>query len=133
MHFARFAAFLIVFMVLTACSDQDQVGPEIHDTKYRSVNASGEALGPDVADGPCVQDIFTSLVWEVKTTKAGLHHRDHTYTWFDPDEAVGELDYRGVPNGGQCQGSACDTSAFVAAVNESALCGYTDWRIADTR
>lgn len=128
MRTAKILIAITSLFLLSACDDSQQVGPEIHDTKYRSVNASGEALGPEVFGGPCVQDLFTSLVWEVKTQEKGLHHRDNTYTWFDPDEAVGELDYRGVPNGGECVGSACDIHAFVAAVNEEALCGYSDWR-----
>lgn len=118
------------FLTLVACSDQDSTGAEIHDTKYRAVNAKGEAMGPEIAGGVCVLDQFTSLTWEAKTESAGLHHRDNTYTWFNPDEAHdGELDYRGWPDGGECTGSACDTSAFVAAVNQSGLCGYSDWRM----
>ncbi|MDX1410474.1 MAG: DUF1566 domain-containing protein [Saprospiraceae bacterium] len=128
-RFALFSTALLCLVLLAACSDSEQVGPEIHDTKYRSVTATGEMLGPEIAEGPCVQDVFTSLVWEVKSEQAGLHHRDNTYSWFDPDEAVGELDYRGLPDGGSCQGSACDTHAFVTVVNETALCGYTDWRM----
>lgn len=125
----RFLIMMFFAFFIAACSDENQVGPEIHDTKYRSMNAEGEVADAEVAGGPCVQDMFTSLVWEVKTLEAGLHHRDNTYTWYDPDEAVGELDYRGLADGGECQGSACDTHEFVLAVNETALCGFTDWRM----
>ena len=80
--------------------------------------------------GPCVLDQFTGLIWEAKTESAGLHDRHNTYSWFNPDEdAVGELDYRGKPNGGSCSGSDCDTHAFVAAVNEAGHCGFNDWRM----
>jgi hypothetical protein len=121
---------ILCLFVLAGCSDETPRGPEIHDTKYRSVDADGNVLGPDIASGSCVQDQFTSLIWEVKTEEPGLHHRDNTYTWFDPEEAHGgELDYRGQPDGGECVGSECDTTAFVAAVNAQGLCGYNDWRM----
>ena len=75
-------------------------------------------------------DQYTGLMWEVKTDHPGLHHWEHTYSWYDPDEAHdGKLDYRGRPDGGDCQGSACDTHAYVEAVNQAGLCGHRDWRV----
>jgi len=115
-------------LLISACGPSGP-GPEIHDSKYVALDAEGQQLPADVA-GPCVLDQFTGLVWEVKSREEGLHHRDNTYTWFDPDEdASGELDYRGKPDGGQCAGSACDTSALVATVNQATHCGFDDWRI----
>lgn len=113
---------------LAACGPSGP-GPAIHDTKYVALSEDGTQLEAGL-QGPCVLDQFTGLVWEVKTDQPGLHSREHTYTWFNPDEdASGELDYRGRPDGGECSGSACDTSAFPAAVNEAGWCGYHDWRI----
>jgi len=114
---------------LTACDKQAGPGPEIHDTKYVALDSTGKQLEPGLA-GPCVLDQFTGLVWEAKSETSGLHDSRNTYSWFNPDEPVGEeLDYRGKPDGGECSGSACDTTAFVQAVNASAYCGFTDWRM----
>lgn len=75
----------------------------------------------------CTRDNVTGLIWEVKTD-SGLHAYDNTYSWFNPDEAVnGETP--GVENGGVCQGSSCDTHAFIQKVNELELCGNSDWRL----
>lgn len=121
---------LVTSLLLAACQREAAPGPEIHDTKYRAVNAQGEVLDPSMAPGACVYDEFTQLTWEVKTTGPGLRSRDNTYSWYDPTEAHdGELDYRGLANGGQCEGSACDSWAYVEAVNATGLCGYSDWRL----
>ncbi|MFP8780361.1 DUF1566 domain-containing protein [Hydrogenophaga sp. RWCD_12] len=58
----------------------------------------------------CVQDQVTGLYWEGKTDDGGLRDKDHTYT-------------------SQGGGAATDTSGYVAAVNASTLCGFTDWRV----
>ena len=121
---------LLPTLALVSCGGETGPGPEIHDTKYRAVDASGLVLNPAEAPGACVQDEFTGLIWEVKEDSGGLRDAQHTYSWFDPEEShAGELDYRGLPDGGDCRGSACDTAAYVAAVNAVALCGYTDWRM----
>lgn len=120
---------LSLLALLTACGDSGP-GPEIHDTKYRAVGTSGALLPTSNAPGICTLDEFTGLSWEVKTDSGGLRDARHTYTWYDPEEAHGgDLDYRGTPGGGECSGSACDTAAYVAAVNATALCGFTDWRM----
>jgi len=117
-------------LALAACKRDPAPGPEIHDTKYRAVSASGEVLDAAVAPGVCVLDQFTGLTWEVKSDQPGLHDRRNTYSWYNPQEAHDdELDYRGSPDAGSCLGSACDTSALVDAVNIERLCGYSDWRM----
>jgi len=117
-------------LLLPACGRDPVPGPEIHDTKYRAVSASGEVLDAAVAPGVCVLDQFSGLTWEVKSDTPGLHDWRNTYSWYDPQEAHdGELDYRGNPDAGVCLGSACDTSALVEAVNATGLCGYSDWRL----
>ena len=77
----------------------------------------------------CVRDDVTGLMWEIKTTDGGLHDQGHTYTWYDPDpETNGGAP--GTEDGGECGGGvACDTHAYVAAVNERGLCGHADWRL----
>jgi len=118
------------FPFLSACDREPAPGPEIHDTKYRAVSASGEVLDASVAPGACVLDQFTGLVWEVKSDQPGLRFHANTYSWYDPQEShEGELDYRGTADGGSCSGSSCDTASLVAAVNAAGLCGYSDWRM----
>lgn len=57
----------------------------------------------------CVKDNVTGLIWEGKEA-SGTRAGSNTYTnWGD--------------------GRAGDASAYVAAVNAQALCGYTDWRL----
>jgi hypothetical protein len=114
---------------LGGCDNQSGPGPDIHDTKYIALSADGEQLEAGQA-GPCVLDQFIGLVWEVKTSTPGLHDSRNTYSWFNPNESVGEeLDYRGKPDGGECSGSACDTTALVEAVNTVGYCGFKDWRM----
>lgn len=114
---------------VTGCDSQPGLGPDIHDRKYVGLGSDGEEL-PEGESGACVLDRFTGLVWEVKTDDGGLRDHRHTYSWFDPEEdAGGELDYRGRPDGGRCSGSACDTHAYLEAVNAVELCGYHDWRM----
>lgn len=123
------ALSLAIALALAACDSRSGPGPEIHDTKYLGIDDEGQTLPPG-QQGPCVLDQFTGLIWEVKSADSGLRSREHTYSWFDPEEdAGGELDYRGKPDGGQCRHSGCDTHAFVAAVNAAGLCGFTDWRM----
>jgi chitinase len=123
----------MVLGLLTACDSRSGSGPgpgpEIHDSKYVAIDAEGGQLEPGVP-GPCVLDQFTGLIWQAKSDVPGLNSRDNTYSWFNPNEdAGGELDYRGKPDGGACSGSACDTWAVVLATNEAGYCGYKDWRM----
>jgi hypothetical protein len=120
---------LCTSLFLAACDSRSGPGPDIHDSKYAALGADGEQL--EVGEtGPCVLDQFTGLIWEVKADTPGLHDRNSTYTWFNPEEdSSGELDYRGMPDGGECDGSGCDTFALVQAVNEAGYCGYNDWRL----
>ena len=112
------ALTIIPCLTLVACGGGEFENP--HDSKYERVTVGTET---------CVIDGQTGLMWQLKSRAAGLHSADNTYSWYDPDEAVGELDYRGLPNGGSCTGSDCDTTSYVAAVNAAGLCGYSDWRM----
>ena len=82
-----------------------------------------------IGDDVCVFDSSTRLLWQTKTLEPGLNQASNTYSWYDPDEANGELDYRGLEDGGSCVGSKCDTWHYVKAVNAAGLCGYNDWRV----
>jgi len=107
-------------LLLASCSQDPDDTANPHDTKYAT-----QEVGSDV----CVLDTATQLFWETKSTVSGLHNAANTYSWYAPDEANGELDYRGLEDGGACDGSACDTWHFVQAVNQAGFCGYHDWRM----
>ncbi len=90
---------------------------------------------PTVGENPnnwgCVKDHVTGLIWEVKSTQ-GLQSSENTYSWLMPKKnANGGL--AGTKNAGRCQGSSCDTEAYIQAVNDAGLCGHTDWRLPTKR
>ncbi len=111
------ALYLCSAALLGACGGESGPGYAIHDTKYSST-----------AEG-CIEDTVTGLVWEVKSEQPGLHDWRNTYSWYNPEQAHNELDYRGTSDAGTCVGSACDTWEYVIAINKTGLCGYFDWRV----
>jgi Protein of unknown function (DUF1566) len=121
-------------MLLGGCEQEAPPGPDIQDTKYAMVGADGlpidaDRAGSDGQSWPCVLDQFTGLTWEAKADEPGLHDWRNTYSWYEPDEPVEPVDYRGTPDGGECVDSACDTHDFVRAVNAAGYCGFDDWRM----
>jgi len=107
-------------LLLASCGRNPEDVVNLHDTKFSLVAEAGDT---------CVLDSYTGLVWQMKTLDAGLNSAANTYSWFDPNEANGELDYRGLEDGGVCDGSACDSWHYVKAVNEKGYCGHSDWRM----
>ncbi|NNE05188.1 MAG: DUF1566 domain-containing protein [Xanthomonadales bacterium] len=119
----------VVSALLAACG-QDAVTVALDDPhRFRAVDGSGAVLDSLPARWNCVLDQLTGLTWEVKTDQPGLHDWRNTYSWYAPEEAHDELDYRGTPDGGQCAGSDCDTHSLVQAVNQQGWCGHHDWRM----
>lgn len=99
-------------------------------TKIQDVAGVGITVAADAKEWHCVKDNVTGLVWEVKTDDSGLHDKDWTYTWYEPDSTKNGGGGAGTQNGGQCGNtSACDTFAYVQAVNTIGWCGYNDWRL----
>ncbi len=95
---------------------------------FTKIASDGNVLPASATSWRCVRDNLTGLLWEVKTDDGGLQDKDWTYTWYNPDSTKNGGN-AGVPNGGQCTGSACDTHAYVQAVNAQGPCGYRDWRL----
>ncbi len=79
-------------------------------------------------EGKCVQDEHTGLMWEVKQT-SGLHSKDHTYTWYNPDAATNGGNAGTESDNSHCSLTKCNTQAFVAKVNTESWCGHNDWRL----
>jgi hypothetical protein len=92
----------------------------------------------------CVKDNVTGLIWEVKTDDAGLHDKDDTFVWYEPDNTKngGSAGYQklsdvdSAANDAICSGytagnvaTYCNTHAYVARVNAAGWCGAKDWRM----
>ena len=107
-------------LLIASCGQNPDDVANPHDTKFATVEVNSDT---------CVLDTSTQLLWQTKTSESGLHNVANTYSWFDPTEANGELDFRGAEDGGDCDGSACDTWHYVQAVNTVGFCGHDDWRM----
>ena len=96
---------------------------------YTKLDADGEALPDSATDWSCVRDNYAGLIWEVKVDDASNpRHFENTYSWYVPD-ATTNGGQAGTMDGGTCTGSNCDFEGLVEAVNETRLCGVTDWRV----
>lgn len=100
---------------------------------FTKIDAQGRDLPSSASTWSCVRDNTTGLIWEGKTTDNGLHDSQHTYTWYNADDASngGRVGMPGDPGDTICRGVAggCDTEKFVYAVNASGWCGFRDWRM----
>jgi len=96
---------------------------------YTKLDAEGNALPDSATEWACVRDNYAGLIWEVKVDDpASPRHFEHTYSWYEPDSQRNG-GQAGLADGGVCAGSACDFPGLIDAVNESRLCGVTDWRV----
>ena len=94
---------------------------------FTKINNKGQPVDFKEKSWACIKDNVTGLLWETKTDN-GLHDKNATFTWYQPDNANNGGN-PGTRNGGTCTGSECDTLSFVAAVNQQGLCGFHDWRL----
>ena len=96
---------------------------------WTKLDPDGEELPASAPAWACVRDNYTGLIWEAKVEDpTDPSHFAHTYSWFNPDGS-GNGGQPGLSNGGSCQGSPCDVSAYVTAFNQLRMCGATDWRL----
>ncbi len=102
--------------------DAQYQGPK---RSYTKLGVGGKIL-PDSAtpaDGWIMtQDNVTGLIWEIKTDDGGIHDKDNTYTWCDPDPNTNG------GNTGEC-GNGPDTKDFINALNKASFGGFSDWRL----
>jgi hypothetical protein len=113
-------------------------------SNYVKIGATGQQLPDSASVWDCVLDKKTGLIWENKTKDGGLRDYRHTYSWFEDSSGYADnLDYYTprngfdtVPSGQEPYGfycsntlAKCNTRAFIAAVNNQKLCGYSDWRL----
>uniref|UniRef100_UPI001177536D Lcl C-terminal domain-containing protein n=1 Tax=Crenothrix polyspora TaxID=360316 RepID=UPI001177536D len=101
---------------------------------FTKISGNGKTLPASASVYDCVKDIVTGLMWEKKTGDGGLHERRWTYTWYEADKTKNG-GAAGKANGGVCgdknnpPASACDTAAYVKAVNTEGWCDAKDWRM----
>ncbi len=89
------------------------------------VSEQGSILKSSDANHRCVIDDKSELVWEVKLNKKGLQNTQNTYTWFDAKTGVKDGEYSK-----NCHwGKACNSQAFIQALNETKLCQQNIWRM----
>lgn len=123
---------------------------------YTKVANDGTILGAGAAQGTlagewgCTRDNVTGLTWELKNTiENHLHDWRATFSWYSTNDATNG---NGADTGGPGIGSvapdvggdpchfsvsnptvACNTQAYVTAVNATSLCGQTNWRLPTQR
>ena len=95
---------------------------------FTKLDASGvplvdQSVDYDTTPWSCVKDNVTGLVWEVKTTTAGIHLKDNTYKWGGLT-AIG----LGHPNAEGTYYNDWDELVNGSNTGEG-LCGFTDWRV----
>ena len=96
---------------------------------FTKISATGKPLPASAKVWRCVKDNVTGLMWEGKTNDGGLHDKDWTYSWYNPNKKTNGGTV-GTKNGGTCKNNTgCDTYAYVKAVNNAGWCGYKDWRM----
>lgn len=123
------AVLLLCSVALTGCGEAIVPKPFVFD--MTRINQDGSVNdGSDYVKKPwsCVRDNQSGLIWEVKTSEAGLQNINNTYSWYDPDEKTNG-GYAGKAKGGVCSGSDCDTDAYAKAINAKKLCGFNDWHL----
>ncbi|MFZ2990946.1 DUF1566 domain-containing protein [Ideonella sp.] len=97
---------------LVSCTSPEAIalsGDDKQDGMYTDVNSMSYSRVGSFGLDECVKDNVTGLMWEGKAA-SGTRAAGNRYTnWGD--------------------GRSGDASAYVAAVNVTGLCGYTDWRL----
>ncbi|MCU4675972.1 DUF1566 domain-containing protein [Catenovulum sp. 2E275] len=103
---------------------------------FTLIDDAGEEVFSDKAPS-CIRDNVTGLIWEIKTD-SGIRSHTHTFTWYLPgDFNGGDEGVASSPSNADyiasctlnSQITACNTQAYIAAVNASNLCGASDWRL----
>lgn len=116
---------------LAAAGTLTKVGAGNAAFDFTALDAVGNPTSPSTGANPhpCVRDNITGLIWEVKTDDRGLRAQYWNYSWYNSNPATNGGGV-GYANWGVCLNSGrCDTEKYVADVNASQLCGYTDWRM----
>ena len=93
---------------------------------YNKHDIDGKLLQHDTEKWTCIHDTENGLMWEVKSKDDDMRNSNNLYSWFKSNEQIAN----GIADGGRCQGNiACDTSAYVQAMNKQNFCGHNDWQL----
>ncbi|MBA3029921.1 MAG: DUF1566 domain-containing protein [Desulfobacteraceae bacterium] len=94
----------------------------INPQSYTKLDDNGNDLADSTPSWAMVRDNVTGLIWENKTDDGGIHDKDNTYTWYDPNPTT---------NGGNAgtAGNGTDTKDFIDALNAANFGGHHDWRL----
>ena len=133
---------IVLGMSLTACSDGGSSSSSggkqgwsltlkysengSTDSRYSLVSKHWWPWGGTYAKTECVKDSRTGLVWEGKTA-SGLRAGSNRYTNYDSTSSKQKL-FGGNPTQAEIDAST-NSIGYVKAINASALCGFTDWRL----
>ena len=94
---------------------------------FNKLDSNGVSLPLDADKWDCVVDHTTGLTWEIKlkNNEQSPRYYRHTYSWYQES-----LLHYSTPDNGACDESAiCDTQFYLAKLNESNLCGKSNWRL----
>ncbi len=86
--------------------------------RYVKVSQKGDWQLPQEQRWSCILDRKTGLLWETKS-HGKLRHAEYEYVQ--------------AGAGGRCDGDDCSIEGFLNRVNQSALCGRSDWRLPKRR
>ncbi len=106
---------------LAAQKQLKKIGIGVSGFDFSKLGIKGELLSDNATIWSCVKDNLTGLIWEVKTNDKALRDTQHTYSWYNTD---------GTSNGGDVgKSDSNNTLDYTNKVNQSALCGFSDWRL----
>ena len=100
----------------------------IEDIKaaYNKHDIDGNLLEDNTEQWACVHDANSGLTWEVKSKDDTMRNPNNLYSWFKIENQISD----GIQDGGRCKGdTACDTNAYVQAMNAQNYCGHNDWHL----
>lgn len=97
-------------------------------SRFVALNQANPPRPAAPAEGPCVLDRQTKLVWEVKTDDDRLGDARQSYSWFVPD-ARKNGGFAGYRDKGRCSLDHCNTRDYINAINKQKLCGVQRWRL----
>lgn len=121
---------------------RDKTHPDNSDGEagfsFTKLDNQGKPLPANALQWACVKDNVTGLVWEAKTfdndkTKKDFRDAKWSYTYYDSKTGFGFPD-TGKSSGKDkdscgAENDVCTTEQYVLTVNDSKLCGLSNWRL----
>ena len=109
----------------------EKVGAGRAGFDFLKVDSKGKPMASTAESWDCVFDNRTGLLWEVKKTSGvDLQSTASQFTWYINDSSINGGDAGTLTGGTACNlNGECNTTAYIAAINEKELCGYSNWRL----